>query len=431
MKKSIHLLVFACLLSGSLPAQNSDAPQEKEKADEYTKFRVGGYGEILFQHMNYGPWRYAGDGSGSGHDKRSQFSVPRFVIAINYKFGHGWELGSEIEFEYGGTGAAIEHEYTESGEYETEIEKGGEVALEQFHLTKRFSRAFAIRAGHMIVPVGLTNAHHEPINFFGASRPEGEMTLIPCTWHETGVAVLGAAGDFNYQAMVVTGLDPNGFDTQNWIRNGRQARFEIATMTNPAYVARVDYSGLKHTRLGVAGYYSPRTTSNASNPGVFTKYDIKGSVALVSADGQYKSRDLIVRANVLYGRIGESAEISAQNARIPKATGFKRTPVAQNALTYFAEAGYNIGRFFDYKASVFPFIRYEYLNSMQGIADGHGLVKDPRNDLKIVSAGVNYYALPNLVVKADYAHRRVASGTCNSESTFSLGLAYIGWFFSK
>lgn len=57
----------------------------------------------------------------------------------------------EIEFEYGGTGSAREIEwYEENGEYEVEIEKGGEVALEQFHITKLIHPAFNIRAGHMI-----------------------------------------------------------------------------------------------------------------------------------------------------------------------------------------------------------------------------------------------------------------------------------------
>ncbi len=63
----------------------------------------------------------------------------------------------------------------------TEIEKGGEVALEQFHITRVISRGLNVRVGHQIVPVGLTNAHHEPINFFGTVRPEGETT--PCPRH--------------------------------------------------------------------------------------------------------------------------------------------------------------------------------------------------------------------------------------------------------
>ena len=56
--------------------------------------------------------------------------------------------------------------------------KRGEVALEQFHITRLIHPAFNVRAGHLIVPVGLTNEHHEPINFFGTSRPEGETTIL-------------------------------------------------------------------------------------------------------------------------------------------------------------------------------------------------------------------------------------------------------------
>ena len=87
---------------------------------------------------------------------------------------------------------------------------------------------------------------------------EGETQIIPSTWHETGIAILGKAGDFDYQAMVISGLDPNGFDAANWIKNGKQNKFEIPNMTNPAYVARVDYSGVKNTRFGIFGILYPK-----------------------------------------------------------------------------------------------------------------------------------------------------------------------------
>ena len=51
------------------------------------------------------------------------------------------------------------------------------MALEQFHITRLIHRSFNVMAGHMIVPLGLTNAHHELILFFGTVRPEAETAL--------------------------------------------------------------------------------------------------------------------------------------------------------------------------------------------------------------------------------------------------------------
>lgn len=57
-------------------------------------------------------------------------------------------MGMEIEFEHGGTESAVEIDADESGEYEAETERGGEVALEQFWLNKAFwARASSCKAG--------------------------------------------------------------------------------------------------------------------------------------------------------------------------------------------------------------------------------------------------------------------------------------------
>ena len=416
------LLSAACalFLSSSLMAQ--DASNEKE----YEKFRIGGYGEILGQYFDYGPNRVGGSGIGSPKENRAEASLPRFVLALDYKFSPSWVLGAEIEFEYGGTGSAIEAEYGEGVEYEYEFEKGGEVALEQFHITKIFNKALSIRAGHLIVPVGITNSYHEPINFFGTTRPEGESTLIPCTWHETGLSVLGQANNFTYQAMVITGLDPYGFGSANWIQKGRQTKFEKQQFTNPAYAARLEYYGLKGARFGLSGYYAPKTAKNVTNPSTTQKFD--GSVAIVSADAQYKRHGVVARANVLYGYVGDAEEIN--KLRPNKYLGYPNTPVAQNALTYFGEVGYNVGKHIDQKLNLMPFVRYEYLNTMQNEVTGSAIA-DKRYNVNLITAGLNYYPRPNLVVKADYCHRMIDNGNFNNENTVSLGIAYVGWFFSK
>ena len=56
---------------------------------------------------------------------------------------------------------------------------------------------------------------------------------------------------------------------------------------------------------------------------------------------------------------------------------------------------------------------------------------DLRNKVSMWTAGANWYALPNLVVKADYTTRKSEAVNINSENEFSLAIAYIGWFLSK
>ena len=204
--------------------------------EDYQKFRFGGYGEMVAAFKDYGINRFYGGNDGNKRDHRNTISIPRFVLALDYKFTPKWILGAEIEFESGGVGTAYEIENSENGEYETEVEKGGEVALEQFHITRLIHPSFNVRAGHLILPIGLTNSHHEPINFFGTTRPEGETTIIPSTWHETGLEIFGTFGqdyaNFDYQALITTGLNACGFDRNNWVQGGKQGIFEEDNFTS-------------------------------------------------------------------------------------------------------------------------------------------------------------------------------------------------------
>ena len=427
----LTLALIAVCGSASLTAQqNPDSGLTiSNNPDGFEKLRIGSYGEMLFQRMDYSPNRYNGN-DGAPKENRAAVSIPRAIIAFDYKFNPSWILSTEIEFEYGGTGVAREIEYEEGGEYETELEKGGEVVLEQFHITKRFSNAFQLRAGHMIVPVGMTNTHHEPINYFGAVRPEGEMTIIPCTWHDTGLAFLGNYKGFHYELMVLNGLDPNGFSSRYWVRKGKQGLFEGDKITSPSLAGRVEYGGVRNLRLGVSAYWG-NTAKNTAKTGKLDGYN--GEVTILSADAQYKSNNFTIRANFIYGNLSDSYAISKVNYSLPKAGGYPRTPVAQNAINYYAEAGYNILSFFNCKSKLYPFVRYEYYDSMHKAETTNkgSVVRNPRNQCDLWTVGLNYYPLPNLVIKADYAHRRVGGGDFNSENTLSVAFGYVAWFFSK
>lgn len=420
------------------------AQEEKETSeyDSFDKLRFGGYGEMVANFKDYGNNRFNGTATGSSDEHRATISLPRFVLALDYKFSSKWILGAEIEFEGGGVGMETELESSENGEYEVEMEKGGEVALEQFHVTRLINRAFNLRAGHMILPIGLTNAHHEPILFFGPERPEGETTIIPCTWHETGLEVFGTFGHkaakFNYQAMVVAGLNADGFGRDNWVVDGKQGLFEVDNFTSPAYVGRLDYVGVKGLRTGISGYYCAQTGDNADKPHKYSKCGDTG-LYILTADAQYQNKWITARGNIIYGHLNNSDKIS--NVTLSNKSNYHSgamRKVAECALAYGAEIGVNVKSVLAGTKcpTLYPYVRYEYFSPQHKAAEG--AIVDERCHVSKWQAGISYFALPNLVVKAAYSNRRIGTQqvfgydkSYNRENEFSIGVAYTAWFWKK
>ena len=170
-----HLKTFGILLGATL-SMTSVAQKH---------FTLGAYGEAVASRNFYSDHfnRYQFPEKYKDDPTHGRFDLPHIAVNMGYDFGHGWTMGMEIEFEHGGTESAVEVDADESGEYEAEVEKGGEVALEQFWIQKSFSKALNLRAGEIVVPVGQTNKYHMPTEFFTVYRPEGENSILPCTWH--------------------------------------------------------------------------------------------------------------------------------------------------------------------------------------------------------------------------------------------------------
>lgn len=439
----IGKLLNGATLTVAMFAASMGNAQETKDSLEYggwNRFRVGGYGEMVAKFKDYGINRFYGSEEGNSKIDRNTISIPRFVLAFDYKFNSKWILGAEIEFESGGTGAAYELENKENGEYEQEVEKGGEVALEQFHITRLIVPQFNVRAGHIIVPVGLTNSNHEPNLFFGTSRPEGETTILPSTWHETGLEFFGTFGKgyatFDYQAMVVAGLNANGFDRNTWVASGKQGYFEEDNFTSPGYAFRLDWRGVPGLRVGLSYYFCKDASANSDKPQTYGGFTVP--VRIYSADAQFINKYVTARGNVIVGNLGNSKKLSDENGRLSNSSPYSRTtPIAKKAVSYGAEVGLNIqGIFNDNRVPViYPFARYEYYNPQEKGEEKQ--VMEKRNQISMWTAGLNWRALPNLIVKADYTTRQVGTGKVfgigkyNSENEFAIGVAYTGWFFKK
>lgn len=441
MVKLMHVLCMLGFLMVPAYAIGNEPEKDASSSEEYRQFRIGGYGEMVASFKDYGINRFNGSPYGNTKVDRNTISIPRFILAIDYKFNSKWILGAEIEYESGGTGSAVELEATENGEYETEVEKGGEVAIEQFHITRLITPAFNVRAGHVIVPVGLTNAHHEPINFFGTVRPEGETTILPSTWHETGIEFFGSFGkgyaSFDYQAMIVAGLNANGFNRNDWVAGGKQGFFEEDNFTSPGYVIRLDYKGVPGLRVGGSFYYCADAGANSDKAQTYATVG-KIPVRIFTGDVQYQNKYVTARGNVVYGNLGKSAAVSKVNSRLSNLSPYSKLgPIAKNAVSYAAEAGVNVSAFFPDKKLpvIYPFARYEYYNPQEKGEVGQTM--EVRNQISMWTAGLNWFALPNLVVKADYTTRQIGTSKVfgaskfNSENEFSVGIAYVGWFFQK
>ncbi len=388
-----------------------------------SKFRMGAYGEILYQRMDYGANPKATN-NGSKNENRTVFSLPRLVLNLEYDFAPDLTFSTEIEFEKGGTGSTMEIEYEEFGEYETEIEKGGEIVLEQFHLTKRFSNAFNVRAGHFILALGQVNQRHLPTDFFTTIRPEGETAFMPSTWHETGFEFFGQLNNWSYQIQIVNGLDANGFSSANWVKKGYQTKFEDVKATNLAYIGRIEYRGWQGLNFGVS-YYTGKSAKNVAKPEIMGNID--GRVSLFSLHARYKEGPWIARANFLQGNLGDAAQISKINNSLSSQSKNPRTPVAKGALSYGAEFGFNVLKFFpQFKTKLYPFARYEYYNTMEIVEKSQ--IADPRFKKEIYTLGLNYFLKSNVAVKLDYSMRKIDDGNFNTENTLGLAVVFSGIF---
>ena len=339
-------------------------------------------------------------------------------------------MGSEIEFEHGGTGSAIDIEEEEAGEYESEVEKGGEVALEQFWIQKSFSNAFNIKMGHIIVPVGATNQYHMPTEFFTNYRPEGESTIMPCTWHETGLSLWGKFKQWRYEVMLLPGLDSDRFNRKNWVGNGGGTPYEFKIANAFAGAFRIDNYSIKDLRLSLSGYVGNSFKNSLSATDGQKYKDVKGTVAIGAFDFCYDSHNLIVRGNLDYGHLSDSELITKYNMSMRKDSPSPRQSVGSDAIAMGIEAGYDILPILSKRKnrpyqSLYLFSRYEYYDSMyktEGSVQDYAWCGRQR-----VAVGFNYRPMKQIVLKGEYS-LGLLDKAYNNEPSISLGIAYTGLF---
>lgn len=425
--KTLILFTFTCL--ATMVAQG-----QKDTLATPSRLTIGGYGEAVYNYNFYSDnvFRYSHADRYTESKGHGRVDLPHAVIMLGYDFGHGWTMGTEVEFEHGGIEAAVEKETEETGEFEQETERGGEVALEQFWVQKSFAPGLNLRMGHIVVPVGMTNNNHTPDQFFTVYRPEGENTIMPCTWHETGISLWGRRGSWRYEVQLLPALNSNLFNESGWVHNGSASPYEFRPANSLAGAARVDWTGVPGLRLSLSGY-AGNSFANDIVTEVYSEssryHGAKGTVLIGAFDFAYRNRWLTVRGNFDYGYLGDASLISTRNKNQTTMTGnpYPHSPVGERAWDASAEAGVDLLAFCSRPVGgkrLILFGRYDHYDSF---VPAGGWTDIGWTEKQVVAAGINYYPLPQIAVKAE-AGIRLLQQQYNNEPYVAVGITWCGFF---
>lgn len=328
---------------------------------------IGGYGEMYYANPDNG-----GDYT----------DVYRFITYFGYKFSDNVILNAEIEFEH-----------------------GDEVAIEFLYLDLLWKDEINFRVGNLLVPMGVVNLRHEPILFNTVQRPEVEKYLLPSTWHETGVLVYGRLNDLGleYSAGIINALNMDSIKTgtpeKGWIRNGRKG--SVPSSYKPAFVGRLDYTGMNGLVVGASLYYGDGTNTDdalvTASGLTTTMFDIH----VMYENGPFRAYGLYTQTKL------DGAE-NISNRAATKGEG------------YYLNASYNVGPLagVDYRLPLF--VQYEDYNPVASTVDG---LNESQFDTKTTTVGLNFFPVDQAVLKLDYAMKKYKEQ--EDENIFSVGLGFV------
>ena len=325
---------------------------------EESPFFYGGYGEIKFS---------------SSENKGKTTDIHRLVTYLGYKFSDKILFNSEIE-----------------------IEHGNELAIEFAHIDYSFGKNTTLRMGHILIPFGLVNHKHEPTLFPTVSRPAIEKVIIPSTWHENGVALIGQYENFKYDLSYLVGFDAENFSSP-WIRGGRQKGSKDVA-EDMAINLNLEYQVNPHLSIG-ASYYTGGTDQSKDGLGEI-------NLNLWEAHLAYKLRN--VEFKTLYTQ-GELSDVEKLNAT---------KNISQKASGYYAHLSYDLAPVLSLNSAAgesLPIFIYH---------SDYKFEKPEQNATTINGFGINYKPVAKVTFKIDYLQTHDKTSDVKDNAT-NLGIGFV------
>ncbi len=326
------------------------------------KTSIGGYGELHYNSLND-----ENVNDGTGDDDVDRIDFHRFVLYVGHEFTDDIRFFSEIE---------VEHALAGDGQ-------PGEVELEQGWIEMDINDQHRVRAGLDILPIGLINPTHEPDTFYGVERNRIETEIIPATWWEAGISLIGElAPGWNYDVVVHSGLStPNSGGSAFRPRSGR-LKVANADDTDLATTGRIRYTGIAGLEIGVSGQYQRDIT------GAGDLFETPATLFEGHIDYKHSS-GFGLRA--LYARW----DIDDDNNPVPGA-GVDAAD-ADELVGWYVEPAYRFKSPMNIWGDVGIFVRYSQWDERNQIGGAHRF-----EEFSQFTTGINWWPHDNVVFKFDY-----------------------------
>ncbi|MFZ5863936.1 MAG: hypothetical protein ACOYXR_13985 [Nitrospirota bacterium] len=313
----------------------------------------------------------------------------RMVWGVSYQFNDRISVHTEVDFEHA----------------------AGEIELEFAYVDFLITPAFNVRAGSMLMPVGPLNEFHEPPLFYSVERPYVQRTIIPTSWQEGGVGLFGSVpAGLKYRVYLVSGLNAEDFTASNGIRGGR-GHVNEQPSDSLAVVGRLEYVGLPGVDLGLSVYQGGANTTNNAALG-------DAGVGILEADARLRVAGLDLRGVLASINVDGADQISTYLAGLPT----PGAPVGEEMLGWYLEAAYDVLKVLapNTDQSVVAFLRYEDFDTQKSMPTG--FAKNPAHERQVMTAGLAYFPIPDVAIKADLESWE--NGADDDGSRFNLGVGY-------
>ncbi|MDB2314812.1 hypothetical protein N9V42_04410 [Flavobacteriaceae bacterium] len=314
---------------------------------------LGGYAEVLYNQPE---------------SVNGEIDVQRLILLFGYKFDDRTQFVTELEFEH-----------------------VKEVYIEQAFVNYSVNNSLNVRAGLMLVPMGIINEYHEPTTFNGVERPSMDNKLVPTTWREIGIGVSGRsdAMSMRYQAYIFNGfLSHNGtaglVQGSNGLRSGRQKGAESVFRT-PNLSMKLDFYGINGLRLGLSGYFGRTQAANEV-------FDTSGStvgLSMIGFDARYNLRKFTARCQYITSSIKDVFEYNQLTAK----------DLGSGMSGYYIEGAYNLLPIRN-RQRLFAFVRYENFDTHASVPSNTD--RNAAYHRKEITTGLSYHLAPGAVFKMDY-----------------------------